>query len=63
MKVSLFEVSYKKKWTFSRYSNLLRCTCTTIFVSLQSEQQLDKMLKDIKNCADEHKDEFNVNGL
>ncbi len=27
MKVSLFEISYKKKWTFSRHSNLLRCTC------------------------------------
>lgn len=33
-----------------------------IFVNLQSEQQLDKMLKEIKNCADEHKDESNVNG-
>ncbi len=28
MKVSLFEISYKKKYTFSRHSNLLRCTCT-----------------------------------
>ncbi len=27
MKVSLFEISYKKKITFSRHSNLLRCTC------------------------------------
>ncbi len=27
MKVSLFEISYKKKWTFSRHYNLLRCTC------------------------------------
>ncbi len=27
MKVSLFEISYKKKFTFSRHSNLLRCTC------------------------------------
>ncbi len=27
MKVSLFEISYKKKLTFSRHSNLLRCTC------------------------------------
>ncbi len=27
MKVSLFEIAYKKKWTFSRHSNLLRCTC------------------------------------
>ncbi len=27
MKVSLFEISYKKKNTFSRHSNLLRCTC------------------------------------
>ncbi len=27
MKVSLFEMSYKKKLTFSRHSNLLRCTC------------------------------------
>ncbi len=27
MKVSLFEITYKKKWTFSRHSNLLRCTC------------------------------------
>ncbi len=25
MKVSLFEISYKKKLTFSRHSNLLRC--------------------------------------
>ncbi len=29
MKVSLFEISYKKKWTFSQHSNLLRCTCIT----------------------------------
>ncbi len=28
MKVSLFEITYKKKWTFLRHSNLLRCTCT-----------------------------------
>ncbi len=27
MKVSLFEITYKKKETFSRHSNLLRCTC------------------------------------
>ncbi len=27
MKVSLFEISYKKNWTFSWHSNLLRCTC------------------------------------
>ncbi len=27
MKVSVFEISYKKKWTFSQHSNLLRCTC------------------------------------
>ncbi len=27
MKVSLLEISYKKKLTFSRHSNLLRCTC------------------------------------
>ncbi len=27
MKVSLFEITYKKKITFSRHSNLLRCTC------------------------------------
>ncbi len=27
MKVSLFEISYKKKTTLSRHSNLLRCTC------------------------------------
>ncbi len=27
MKVSLFEITYKKKWTFSQHSNLLRCTC------------------------------------
>ncbi len=26
MKVLLFEITYKKKWTFSRHSNLL-CTC------------------------------------
>ncbi len=28
MKVSLFEITYKKKLTFSRHSNLLRCTCS-----------------------------------
>ncbi len=28
MKVSLFEITYKKKFTFLRHSNLLRCTCT-----------------------------------
>ncbi len=27
-KVSLFEISYKKKITFSQHSNLLRCTCS-----------------------------------
>ncbi len=27
MKVSLFEISYKKKKTFSPYSNVLRCIC------------------------------------
>ncbi len=27
MKVSLFEISYKKKNTFSQHSNFLRCTC------------------------------------
>ncbi len=27
MKVSLFEICYQKKWTFSRYSIFLRCTC------------------------------------
>ncbi len=27
MKVSLSEITYKKKWTFSQHSNLLRCTC------------------------------------
>ncbi len=27
MKVSLFEISYQKKRTISRYSNFLRCTC------------------------------------
>ncbi len=31
MKVSLFEISYKKKLTFSRHSNLLRCTCICIY--------------------------------
>ncbi len=30
MKFSLFEISYNKKWTFSRHSNLLRCTCTQL---------------------------------
>ncbi len=30
MKVSLFEISYKKKITFSRHSNLLRCTCSLV---------------------------------
>ncbi len=29
MKVSLFEITYKKKLTFSRHSNLLRCTCNS----------------------------------
>ncbi len=32
MKVSLFEISYKKKITFSRHSNLLRCTCIYIYI-------------------------------
>ncbi len=30
MKVWLFEISYKKKITFSRHSNLLRCTCISL---------------------------------
>ncbi len=32
MKVSLFEITYKKKWTFSRHSNLLRCTCIFMYI-------------------------------
>ncbi len=28
MKVSLFEITYKKKLTFSQHSNSLRCTCS-----------------------------------
>ncbi len=31
MKVSLFEITYKKKWTFSRHSNSLRCTCMLLW--------------------------------
>ncbi len=34
MKVSLFEITYKKKWTFSRHSNSLRCTCISAAMSL-----------------------------
>ncbi len=30
MKVSLFEISYKKKFSFSRYNFFFRCTCTVI---------------------------------
>ncbi len=30
MKVSRFEISYKKKWNFSPYSNFLRCTCSWV---------------------------------
>ncbi len=30
MKVSLFEIIYKKKWTFSPESNFLRCTCASV---------------------------------
>ncbi len=33
MKASLFEITYKKKWTFSRHSNLLRCTCINEYCS------------------------------
>ncbi len=33
MKVSLFEITYKKKLTFSRHSNLLRCTCISAIKS------------------------------
>ncbi len=29
MKVSLFEISYRKKWTSLPYSNFLRCTCNS----------------------------------
>ncbi len=36
MKVSLFEITYKKKWTFSRHSNLLRCTCIYFFTNIQN---------------------------
>ncbi len=31
MKVSLFEITYKKKWTFSQHSNSLRCTCRYVY--------------------------------
>ncbi len=41
MKDSLFEISKKKK-TFSRYSNFLRCTCNTIFDLAMSIQKLIK---------------------
>ncbi len=34
MKVSLFEITCKKKWTFSRHSNSLRCTCILSFFSV-----------------------------
>ncbi len=30
MKVSLFEISYKKKWTFSQYSISFKCTCVLL---------------------------------
>ncbi len=43
MKVSLFEISYKKKLTYSRHSNLLRCTCT--FTQLLSNVFLNKYNK------------------
>ncbi len=39
MKVSLFEISYKKKWTFSRHSNLLRCTCISPHMFTPKEDQ------------------------
>ncbi len=38
MKVSLFEISYNKKWTFSRHSNSLRCTC---IVHSSTENSID----------------------
>ncbi len=47
MKVSLFEISYKNKWTFSPYSNFLRCTCTyktiKIFCCLKLNLQWNKV--------------------
>ncbi len=46
------------RW-FSHQNNS-SLTYTTFFVSLQSEQQLDKMLRH-RNRADEHKDESSVN--
>ncbi len=33
MKVSLFEISYKKKISFSPYCNFLRCTCIIYYVN------------------------------
>ncbi len=30
--LSLFEISYKKKLTFSQHSNSLRCTCVYIYI-------------------------------
>ncbi len=36
MKVSLFEITYKKKITFSRHSNLLRCTCIYIYIYIHT---------------------------
>ncbi len=42
MKVSLFEITYKKKWTFSRHSNLLRCTCTHFKIFHQLSGQFTK---------------------
>ncbi len=42
MKVSLFEITYKKKWTFSRHSNLLKCTCRCWTFELSIHQTLKK---------------------
>ncbi len=42
MNVSLFEITYKKKITFSRHSNLLRCTCISILTFSKKNYVVDK---------------------
>ncbi len=49
MKVSLFEITYKEKnktfknKTFSRHSNLLRCTCIVLNAALRSSKTSNEM--------------------
>ncbi len=47
MKVSLFEISYKKKVIFLPYSNFLRCTCMYIYIYIYIVSHINTLLHEL----------------